>query len=380
MAREQIPITPTMITWARERAGFSIEEATKKFKKIGAWETIEKDIFPTYPQLELLAETFKVPIAAFFFPEPPKLPPISETFRTLPEARLAEIEPRMRLLLRKAKALQIGLAELNRGRNPAERLITQDLQFSTNVAVDEIATKVRDYLGVSIEQQCEWAGPELALENWRKALSDVGVFVFKDQFRTRKYSGFCLFDDEFPIIYVNNTVAKQRQIFTLFHELAHLLFHTSGIDTDGDDYLPLLAGEARRIEIICNHFAGHFLVPNNNFEEAMAGQNASEETARKLAAHFNVSWLVIYRKFYDRKLIGDQQYTQALGQQGDEWEGGTGGNYYNNQMTYLGRPYIGMALREYYQDRITETQLADYLNIAPKNVSTLEERFLRGRA
>jgi Zn-dependent peptidase ImmA (M78 family) len=380
MAGEQIPINPLMITWARKRAGFSIEEASEKFKKIGAWESEEEDTSPTYPQLELLAELFRVPIASFFFPEPPKLPPISETFRTLPEAQLSEIESRMRLLLRKAKALQMSLAELNRGRNPAERLITQDLQFSTNVAVGEMATTVRDYLGVGIKQQCEWASPELALENWRKVLCDAGVFVFKDQFRARGYSGFCLYDDEFPIIYVNNTTAKQRQIFTLFHELAHLLFHTSGIDSDGDDYLPLLAGEARRIEVICNRFAGQFLVPDNDFEDAMAGQDVSEETARKLAAQFNVSWLVIYRKFYDRNLIGDPQYTQALGQQGDEWKGSTGGDYYNNQMTYLGRPYIGMALREYYQDRITETQLAEYLNIAPKNVSTLEERFLRGRA
>ena len=227
MAGEQIPVTPLMITWARKRAGFSIEESAKKFKKIGAWEAGEKNIFPTYPQLELMAETFKVPIAAFFFPGPPELPPISETFRTLPEAHLAGIEPRMRLLLRKAKALQISLAELNRGRSPAERLITQDLQFSTNVAVDKMATKVRDYLGVSIERQCEWTSPELALENWRKALSDAGVFVFKDQFRARRYSGFCLYDDEFPIIYVNNTSAKQRQIFTLFHELARIIHGAS---------------------------------------------------------------------------------------------------------------------------------------------------------
>ena len=351
MAVNQIPITPSMVTWARKRAGYSIEAAATQFKKIAAWEAEDENVFPTYPQLEEMAKKFKVPVAAFFFPEPPDLPPISETFRTLPDAQFEEIEPRVRLLLRKAKALQISLAELNGGRNPAERLITRDLQFASDVAVDEMATVVRDYLGVSIAQQCEWADPDTAVENWRGTLSDAGVFVFKDQFRADRYSGFCLYDDEFPIIYVNNTTAKQRQIFTLFHELAHLLFHTSGIDTNADDYLPFLAGEARRIEIICNRFAGHFLVPNDAFQEAVAGKNISEATARELAAHFNVSWLVIYRKFHDRDWISNQEYTQALGRQGDEWEGVTGGNYYNNQLAYLGRKYIGMALREYYQDR-----------------------------
>jgi Zn-dependent peptidase ImmA (M78 family) len=380
MAGEQIRVTPIMITWARERAGFSIDEAAEKLKKIAAWEAEDEDIYPTYPQLEEMADRFKVPIAVFFFPEPPDLPPITKTFRTLPDAEIARIEPRIRLLLRKAKAMQLSLAELNFGINPAERLITQDLQFAPDVAIGDMATAVRAYLGVSLEQQCEWADAEIALENWRKTLSDVGVFVFKDQFRAKGYSGFCLYDDVFPIIYVNNTTAKQRQIFTIFHELAHLLFHTSGIDTDGEDYLPLLDGESRRIEVIANRFAGQILVPDDAFEQVMVGQDASEATARVLATQFNVSWLVIYRKFHDRQLISDQEYTQALGWQREERGRNTGGDYYNNQMAYLGRPYIGMALREFYKNRITETQLAEYLNIAPKNVSTLEERFLRGRA
>ena len=38
-----------------------------------------------------------------------------------------------------------------------------------------------------------------------------------------RFSGFSLYDEEFPIIYVNNSNTKTRQIFTLFHELAHLM-------------------------------------------------------------------------------------------------------------------------------------------------------------
>ena len=53
------------------------------------------------------------------------------------------------------------------------------------------------------------------LKAWRKTLLDVGIFVFKDAFRVDDYSGFSLYDDVFPIIYVNNSSAKTRQIFTL---------------------------------------------------------------------------------------------------------------------------------------------------------------------
>src|SRR5688572_4050631 len=149
MAKEQIPITPLIVTWARSRAGYSLEEASKIFKKIEAWEAGES--FPTYRQLEQLADKFKIPVAVFFFPNPPSVPPIAESFRTLPEPQFSEIPRRIQFLLRKAKALQLNLKELNSGVNPAPRLITRDLSFRRDVQVAKMAQDVRNYLGVTIE-------------------------------------------------------------------------------------------------------------------------------------------------------------------------------------------------------------------------------------
>lgn len=382
MAVEQMPVTPELITWARERAGLSLEEATTKFKKIALWE--EGVAGPTYPQLEALAEAFKVPVAVFFFPKPPRVPSITESFRTLPAAQLNAIVPRIRLLLRKAKAFQISLAELNGGRNPAQRLITRHLRVRPDTPAADLARRVRDYLGVNIDQQCAWRSSEIALEGWRTAFANVGVFVFKDAFKAPSYAGFCLYDTEFPIIYVNNSAAKERQIFTLFHELAHLLFHTSGIDFRSDELLPRLEGDARRIEVLCNRFAGVFLVPDDALAEAMRGRVASEATARELAREFNVSWLVVYRRFLDRHLINqaDYAFAQAAADAAQELERdeGGGGNYYNTTMSYLGREFLSLAMREYYQNRITDSQLADHLGIPLKNLTGIEDRFLKAQA
>jgi transcriptional regulator with XRE-family HTH domain len=65
MAKEEIPVTPRVISWARKRAGFTLEEATEKFAHIEAWEAGKS--FPTYPQLERMADEFRLPIAVFFF-------------------------------------------------------------------------------------------------------------------------------------------------------------------------------------------------------------------------------------------------------------------------------------------------------------------------
>ena len=126
MAREQIPITPSVLSWARERARYSIDEVREEFRDIEAWET---------PQLERLSDTFKISVAVFFFPEPPNIPPIRESFRTLPDAQFEQIPLSLQFLLRKARALQISLAELNDGRNPAENFILRDIVFNTDIAV-----------------------------------------------------------------------------------------------------------------------------------------------------------------------------------------------------------------------------------------------------
>jgi Zn-dependent peptidase ImmA (M78 family) len=382
MAREQMPITKAVLTWARDRAGFSITEAQEKFKSIAEWEDTSSDETPTYVQLEALATAFKVPIAVFFFPRPPNVPKIEETFRSVPEAALIAVEPRIKLLLRKAKVLQLNLAELNNGRNPARRLITRDIRFPITVDAGAMAADVRDYLGITLAEQTSWANTEVALEKWRARFIDVGVFVFKDQFRSDAFTGFCLTDEEFPIIYVNNTAPKARQIFTLFHELGHLLFHTSGVDFRREVDAPRSTGTAHRIEVLCNRFAGALLVPDNAFRAEMAGRAANFDTALDLARHFNVSTLVIFRKMRDHRLIdaGAYQAAHSRAEAESDRKSSKGGDPHNNRMAYLGRAYVGMALAAYHQHRIDESQLADYLLVKPRHVAPLEERFLRGIA
>jgi Zn-dependent peptidase ImmA (M78 family) len=374
--KEGLPITPTVLQWARERAGYSMEDASRVFKKIAAWETGE--MLPTYTQVEQMAEKFKTPVAVFFFPNPPAVPPIEQSFRTLTPEDFAAIPRTVRLFLRRGQAMQINLAELNDGKNSAPRLITRDLKFMPNTSLERIAAEVRNYLGVSIEEQAGWKSVDEALEAWREVFATrAGVYVFKDAFRAPNYFGFCLYDDEFPIIYVNNSSAKSRQIFTLFHELGHLLFHTSGIDIQDDPYLNHLSGTEKKIEIICNELAARALVPDAVFDELLKGHRIGREAASLLANYFSVSREVIYRKFLDRDLIDTEEYGAAV----KDWAAqmkqleGDSGNYYNSHRAYLGQRYIDLAFTRYYQQRIDRGQLAEFLNLKPKNLPTFAAKF-----
>ncbi|MBB2930487.1 hypothetical protein FHX59_004950 [Paraburkholderia silvatlantica] len=54
------------------------------------------------------------------------------------------------------------------------------------------------------------------------------------------------------------------------------------------------------------------------------------------------------------------------------------GNYYNSQRAYLGQRYIDLAFTRYYQHRFDRGQLAEYLNLKPKNLPTFAEKFAGG--
>ena len=182
---EAVPVNPEILRWARLSLHLTVDEVALRMKKdisvIEAWESGEA--CPTYVQLETLAyKIYKRPLALFFFPQPPEEESIDRSFRTLPEYELERMSPRIHLLLRKARVLQLNLAELHENVNPAKRRIFQELNFSPSVDAAAMAVSVRRYLGIELGRQLEWKTTDDALRNWREMIEDLGVFAFKDSF------------------------------------------------------------------------------------------------------------------------------------------------------------------------------------------------------
>jgi transcriptional regulator with XRE-family HTH domain len=155
---QQIPgINPQLLVWARKRAGQSIADVAAAMHKapnvIESWES--GAAAPTYVQLETLAyKVFKRPVALFFFPEPPDEVDPEHEFRTLPGAEIDDLHPDTRLKVREAQALQIQLAELTGGTNPAARHILRDIDVTVTSPVKS-AVAVRDYLAVPLSTQTD---------------------------------------------------------------------------------------------------------------------------------------------------------------------------------------------------------------------------------
>lgn len=380
---QQLPINLRTLKWARESANISVEEVAFRMEKgtviVEDWEKGAKS--PTYIQLEKLAyEIYKRPIAIFFFPDPPEEVDPKGSFRTLPASELDDLPSTFLKLFRDAQAMQINLEELNDGTNPEQNKIFRDLSFSARDNAGIAAAAVREYLGITLKTQLQWKDVRTALEEWRRAIESKGIYVFKDAFHLDEISGFCIYDREFPVIYLNNSMPLTRQVFTLFHELVHLLLKTGGIDKRNDAFLRKLRGDNKKAEVLCNKFAGAFLVPDSDFQTILHGVKPDEEGIRQLAYRYKVSREVILRKYLDRKLIDRAYYEQKRKQWTEEAQKirkqGKGGDYYRNVVAYRGETYLELAFNKYYQGRFDTSQLAEYLGVKVTYVPGVESEYL----
>jgi len=381
MAQPVAGLNPALLVWARERAGLTVAQVADALGKspqiISSWEAGTSA--PTYVQLEKLAYTVRRPIALLFFPEPPRELDPHQSFRTLPDFEIDELSAETRFRIRQARAVQLSLGELSDGANPSSRFILRDLPtVAANPA--KAAEQIRQFLGIDLATQRSWRSNRQALSAWRAAVEAVGVFVFKDTFKQRDVSGFSLYDTEFPIIYINNSTAKTRQMFTLFHELGHLLFHTNGVTKRDDSYIRVLHGEARDVEIFCNRFAADVLVP----ESALAAEDlaATDQNIARLARSFNVSREVILRRLLDRGVVSRTVYEMKAKEWAADYfeakaseEGG--GDYYATQASYLSDTYTRLAFHRYYQGSISIEDLARHLNMKIGSVSSFEQAVLQ---
>lgn len=384
MARHLAGVNEELLEWARTRAGYTVEEVAQRLKKdpglVRRWE--RGHTVPTYGQLEYLAYTlYKCPLAVFFLPRRPEEPEPRQEFRTLPRPEIESLPPDARLAVREAFAMQLSLEELSGGVNPSEKKLFRDVPLDVRHPVEAAATRLRAYLGVPLSTQTGWRTIEEALETWRDRVQDHGVFVFKRSFEQEGVSGFCLSHHEFPIIYLNNSEPKTRQVFTLFHELAHVLLGTSSVTKVDDRYVASLKGASRAIEVFCNRFTSEYLVPSADFELRFEPNNPVDQEVGRLAAHYKVSRLVILRRLRDSGSIEQPEYADREARYKAEYEhyrkrAGRRGDYYSTQASYLGGKFLTFAFAKYHQGRCTLEDLAHFLNIKVKHLPGLEELVL----
>lgn len=78
---ERVKVNKEIYVWAIQQSKRSFEEVEARFENIEGW--ISQDVFPTFRQVEDLANFLKVPFGYMFLEHPPKTNVMESEFRTV---------------------------------------------------------------------------------------------------------------------------------------------------------------------------------------------------------------------------------------------------------------------------------------------------------
>ena len=122
--------------------------------------------------------------------------------------------------------------------------------------------------------------------------SELGVDVLVESYADDPLSGAAITDTAFPLIFVNSTHALPRSLFTLAHELGHVLARHDGGGITLDRELSGSTDDER----LANAFAASFLMPKQTVLEVIEAKGRSDAALISLAYQFGVSFeSLIYR-------------------------------------------------------------------------------------
>jgi Zn-dependent peptidase ImmA (M78 family) len=207
-----------------------------------------RDPEPGQGILNRIAKELAIPSFTFFMERAPSLHDVIPDFRSPNAAPTAKTKETIQSI-QFAEGVQKALEQ-----SRAEVLELPHFVQTTDDEIDKFAFKARQFFEISAQDQLEAKDARAFYLICRKKIEDVGIFVLHDSFPEQDGSGFCLAHDRHPIIVINTKKQnKGRRLFTLIHELAHILMRRTGISD------PFVRKNA--IERICNRFAGSFLVP-----------------------------------------------------------------------------------------------------------------------
>ncbi len=390
MASVSFNISSSVLEWARKSMGYSIEQTAKKMgvpnERYESWEKGEK--LPTYKQLEDLAEkVYKRPLAILLLKTPLSEDPIQKDFRNLSNSEISNLSPELRVALRKAKRYQLILEEVS-VKDEAPKF--KQFQISKTDNPSTASKKFRELLGLTIEEQKSWK-PETSFGNFRRYVESIGMYLFMMKLPIEEARAFCITGD-FPIIIINKDDSKNATIFSIFHEVCHILFNQNDVFKDVKN--GNLNKEYKEIEAFCNLFAASFLVPDDFFDNEiqylnLKKNNVSDNQIQRLATTYNVSNEVIARKLLIRQLISEDFFwtkkhfwdsmAKAAKAKANEKlkENDQGINQGIKIIHDKGRPYVASVVNAYERGLISSSDLSNYLETKFNHLPKILERLNR---
>ncbi|MBE6494693.1 MAG: ImmA/IrrE family metallo-endopeptidase [Methanosphaera stadtmanae] len=379
----RVKINPEVLKWARIDAGYTFQTLPIKLQKnFVEWESGTKN--PTWNQLCDISNQFKRPTAFFFRKNPPK------------SEEIDFIEYRKKTLATETRSpqLSIALRQYNYKRKNYIELL-EDMNFPKIIfskytqndgSTEELAKYIRQILEISVETQKSWIFTKdnrkdynhyNFLNKWKEQINKLGVLVFEvPRVSLDEMRALCIYYKEYPIILLNGADSVNGRIFSLFHELCHLILGDKAIcDIHHDNSK----------EYLCNTVAAEILVPKNyllneKIVKDKINNTWTDDELTRLSHIYGVSKETILLRLVNLHKTSSQFYLAKK----EEWEKVNnikqkkkgGGSPVKNQIKYNGKMYLDLFLTAYENNIITDVEFSEAVNLKLKHTEELANELI----
>lgn len=391
-------VEPTLLVWARESAGMSVEDAAKKLnakragayaEKVRQWEDPDVPARPSVSQLRRLAAAYKRPLAVFYLDEPPlDFQPVRDYRRLGDRSAADDVSLALRVELSRVIDMQEMAAALL-AEDPDEEIHPEfPVRGNARSNPEELAARLRQALRTTIARQEQWTDSFTALREWRSAAESLGVLVTQASgVSINEMRGFALDHARLPLICLNATDEANGRIFTLMHELAHVALRQGGLC---EWHAGRQSPRNERIETFCNHVAGAILVPEAELlaspivADGKTGPRTwSNDEIQQIARRFSVSRHVILRRllicgrvsrsFYqskERELL--KEYRDWASRERPSFPVA----YEKRVANSVGRGFIRLVLGSYYEQRLTLADASSLIGVRVRHLPAIEHEVM----
>ena len=370
-----------MLAWARERAGLRVDELARKVnvktERVQAWEHSGSI---SMPQAERLARAAHVPLGYLFLSSPPDESLPIPDFRVRGDTPSSDPSPDLLETVYAMQRRQMWMRDelIESGAEPLGFIGT----YHPNGNASVVAGAMRGALGLVDH----WAASEAtwsdALRLLRDRVEDAGVLVFFNgvvgnntsrKLDPDEFQGFALVDEYAPLIFVNNADFKAAQMFTLAHELAHLLIGESGVSGFSN-----MEPAPNATEQFCDQAAAEFLVSEDDLRAFWPSANRSAEPFQAVARHFKVSSIVAARRALDLGMIDRgtffRFYNEYKTQSSSSPQASGGGDFWNTQRWRLGPRFAATVIRAVNSGRLSYMEAYSLTDLRGDTFEKLSDR------
>lgn len=372
-----IAVNPKVLVWAREALALNRANATEKTglsaKRLTQLEEGEKQ--PSLDELKELSKAYKRTIATLLLTKPPKEKPLPTDRRTIESKDIGYFHEKTILAIRKARALVVSLVELKQDAGITIPKFQYKALIQYNPAL--IANKLRKELNLDEVRQFE--NINYALDAYTEKIEALGVAVFQLSLTQDQLRGFSMVDEVMPIIVIKRGGEQATsKIFTLFHELGHILLNDGGL-------CDLSENTNQQIEKWCNAFSAEMLIPTSELlqmniviEQKSNGEKIwAKKDLIELGNHFHVGPLAILRSLLENNLTTPAFYKDKH----QAWNKPSfgrakkpeGRNIAKETIKEKGKTYISLAFSAFDQNRIDLKDLSDFLGVKLSYISTTRQ-------